>query len=171
MLRTAGQTKRDNQSADEQMLMATTLRDMNLSKFVAHDVPLFLSLLQDIFPRALLPQGSANGNPKFHTAVSTAIQTRNLVDCPSWRLKVIQLHETTLVRHGIMLVGPSGGGKSTVINVVQDALTATTSLLHKRVRLNPKAIRAEEMFGETDRLSGAQFLRVRVLVFSQVARR
>lgn len=31
--------------------------------------------------------------------------------------KVIQLHETMIVRWGVMLVGPTGGGKSAILNV------------------------------------------------------
>ena len=48
----------------EVFLMMRTLRDMNMSKFVAEDVPLFLSLIDDLFPglkadRASFPEISA----------------------------------------------------------------------------------------------------------------
>jgi dynein heavy chain len=52
VLRTAGNSKRSEPpGADEEMIMARTLRDMNLSKFVAQDQPLFASLIRDIFPK------------------------------------------------------------------------------------------------------------------------
>lgn len=37
--------------------------------------------------------------------------------------KVKQLHDQLLVRHGVMLVGPTGGGKTAVRNILQKSLT------------------------------------------------
>lgn len=47
---------------------------------------------------------------------------------PSQIQKVIQLHSQLLVRHGVMLVGPSGGGKTMVRNILQKALALMPSL-------------------------------------------
>jgi len=41
VLRTVGYNKREEMNADEEMLIMRSLRDMNLSKLVADDVPLF----------------------------------------------------------------------------------------------------------------------------------
>ena len=53
VLRTAGASRRaaaDLSERGERLWMMRTLRDMNLSKFMAEDVPLFLALIDDLFP-------------------------------------------------------------------------------------------------------------------------
>ena len=65
-----------------------------------------------------------------------------------------QLYETTLVRHGIMLVGPTGGGKTKIFRCLRTALDKTMGITHKDSRFNPKAIRAQEMYGEVDPSTG-----------------
>ena len=152
VLRTAGQTKRDKPKDPEEVVLMSTLRDMNLSKLVAQDVPLFLSLISDLFPGLGIPGGVMHN--ELRSALATTVKNNNLILHPSWSIKVIQLYETTLVRHGIMMVGPAGTGKSKIISCLQDSLSVTMGISHKRCKMNPKAIRAEEMFGETDKLSG-----------------
>lgn len=58
-------------------------------------------------------------------------------------LKIIQVHETALVRHGFMLVGPTGVGKTTILNILTDAL-GEQGTPYKITKINPKAITAEE---------------------------
>ena len=152
VLRTAGATKRENLKENEEVLVLRTLRDMNLSKMVSQDIPLFLSLLSDLFPNVSMP--AAGTDPDMEKAVSEVVAKAKLIQHPSWILKVMQLYDTTKVRHGIMLVGPAGSGKTSIIATLSDSLSKTTSIQHKRVRMNPKAIRAEDMFGETDKISG-----------------
>lgn len=152
VLRTAGKTKRDNPDAEEDMLLMRTLRDMNLSKLVAQDTPLFLSLLKDLFPTVGNPEGREF--PELTAAHNEVLVKERLVAHPQWVNKVKQLYETTLVRHGIMLVGPAGTGKTRIMTTLLKALAKTTGIAHKTTRMNPKAIRAEEMFGETDKVSG-----------------
>ena len=152
VLRTGGQTKRDNPTAPESFLLYRTLREMNLSKMVAQDVPLFLSLLADLFPHIQAP-GKAD-YPTLEAALKSSVESNKLVYHPNWVGKVMQLYDTTLVRHGIMLVGPTGGGKTQIFKNLRASLDVTTGTTHKDVRLNPKAIRAQEMYGEIDPLSG-----------------
>jgi len=152
VLRTAGQTLRDNGDKEEDFLMYRTLRDMNLSKLVAQDVPLFLSLLADLFPSVQAPPKGEY--PILEVQLKQMVQKNELVYHPDWVSKTIQLYETTLVRHGIMLVGPSGGGKTQIFKCLRQSLEVVNSITYKDSKLNPKAIRAQEMYGEVDIQSG-----------------
>ena len=141
VLRTMGATKRDNLDLSEDFLVYRTVRDMNLSKLVSQDVPLFLSLLADLFPgMAPPPKGEY---PEEEAILAKMVAKYDLVYHEAWVLKVIQLFETTRVRHGIMLVGPSGGGKSCIFKCLKDTLQERNNIPMKDSRFNPKAIRSQ----------------------------
>ena len=73
-------------------------------------------------------------------------------------IQVIQLYETMLVRHGVMLVGPTGGGKTTVYTTLADTLETLHRTDHKENNpffqsvktyvINPKSVTVGELYGE-----------------------
>ena len=67
------------------------------------------------------------------------MKERNLVNKSDWFIKIIQLYECSLVRHGFMVVGSVGSGKTTIMNTLTDALTEN-GITHKIIRMNPKSI-------------------------------
>lgn len=146
MLRTAGTSKRTDKSMSEETIVARTLRDMNLSKFVAQDIPLFNSLIKDIFPKqGVIPTKTYKQEEE---AIRRHLQKMNLVNKPTFFLKCIQLFETNNVRHGFMLVGAAGCGKTTIINTLTEALSTIEGRMPIKItKMNPKAIKGGEMYG------------------------
>lgn len=63
--------------------------------------------------------------------------------------KVVQLYETMLTRHTTMIVGPTGGGKSVILNTLARAQTRLN--IHTQLFvINPKAQPVHELYGVLD---------------------
>ncbi|XP_006149290.1 dynein heavy chain 10, axonemal [Tupaia chinensis] len=142
----AGELKRGSSELREDVVLMRALRDMNLPKFVFEDVPLFLGLISDLFPGLDCPRVRY---PDFNGAVEQVLEESGYVVLPVQVDKVVQMFETMLTRHTTMVVGPTGGGKSVVINALCQAQTKL-GLVTKLYILNPKAVSVIELYGILD---------------------
>ncbi|KAI4873222.1 hypothetical protein NFI96_025127 [Prochilodus magdalenae] len=154
----AGSLKRENPHLSEDVVLIRALRDSNLPKFLTDDAVLFGGILSDLFPGVTIPEHDYG---VLQSTIHAALCARSLQPLPSMVGKVIQLYETMLVRHGVMLVGPTGGGKTTVYRVLADALQALYEAGHKNpfyqpvktYVLNPKSVSMGELYGEVNPLT------------------
>ncbi|XP_071826175.1 dynein axonemal heavy chain 10-like isoform X2 [Apostichopus japonicus] len=142
----AGELKRGSADLEEDVVLMRALRDMNLPKFVFEDVPLFLGLISDLFPGLDCPRVRY---PNFNDAVEQTLQDNNYVPLDHQVDKVVQMYETMLTRHTTMVVGPTGGGKTVVINTLAQAQTRLGT--HTKIYImNPKAMSVIELYGILD---------------------
>ena len=142
----AGDLKRGSPDMSEDIVLMRALRDMNMPKFIFEDVPLFQGLISDLFPGLDCPRVRY---PTLNDAIEEAIGERGLQVFEAQCDKVVQLYETMLTRHTTQVVGPTGGGKSVVINCLQSA-RGKIDLPTKIFLLNPKAQTVDELYGTMD---------------------
>jgi dynein heavy chain, axonemal len=91
----AGNLKRNNMDANEEALLMRALQDVNVPKFLAHDLPLFYGILSDLFPGIERP--AFNYGPLL-TALKDSIAEKNLQPTPIFLRKNIELYEMICVR-------------------------------------------------------------------------
>ncbi|KAK3267509.1 hypothetical protein CYMTET_23939 [Cymbomonas tetramitiformis] len=154
VLRAAGNMKRKYTDEDEFVLMLRSIIDVNLCKFLSHDVPLFNGIVSDLFPGVVLPDVDYTN---LKDSMKLACEKFKLQFTDYFVLKCIQLYEMIVVRHGLMIVGLSFSGKSCCLKVLADALTdlfnkgLNDEYNVKTFNLNPKSVTMGQLYGETDR--------------------
>jgi dynein heavy chain len=151
VLTAAGRLKRKYPDENEHILMLRSIQDVNLPKFLSQDVELFKGIISDLFPGVVLPAPDYDAMTAAlrEVAVDDKLQLTDY-----FRLKCFETYEMIVVRHGMMVVGFSYGGKTRILHSLAKALTLMNrDGLEERTRLttlNPKAVTLNQLYGVVD---------------------
>jgi dynein heavy chain len=166
VLRAAGNLKLEFPDQQEELLLLRALQDVNIPKFLSHDLPLFAGIISDLFPGLVLPEPDYN---ELREACELNCVKCGLQLTKTFWTKLCETYEMLLVRHGFMLVGGPFSGKTLVLKVLGMALTTLTEK-HEEIGdnivdgdplwrkckfsiINPKAITMGQLFGNFDPVS------------------
>ncbi|CAF1548071.1 unnamed protein product [Rotaria magnacalcarata] len=150
VLSMTGYLKRTSMKDDlEEIVLLKALRDTNIPKFIYEDAHLFRTLLNDLFPNIHCPEISYEN---LNQIIKDVLIHQHYILVPEQIQKIIQLYETMMTRHSTMLVGPTGGGKTVVLNTLAEAQTQMGMKTHLYI-LNPKALSVAELYGTLDPLT------------------
>lgn len=151
VLLVAGSMRRALSDSSEEMVLMQVLRDFNTPRILPADYPVFLGLLNDLFP------GQKLSHMKDETLRSKCIQvcaSRKLQAEEGFMKKVMEYEAVLKVRHSVMLIGPAGCGKSTIWTTLAGCHNSVSTHdgegpkpLTVFETVNPKAITADELYG------------------------
>ena len=114
---------------------------------VSIDVELFDTILTSVFPGA---ERHAIPAAMLRAKIAEICAERHLQCEPSWVEKMLQLYEVQKLRHGVMMVGPSGVGKSAAWSVLLDAMGRCDNIKSDTYIVDAKAAGKEALYGILD---------------------
>ncbi|CAF3391936.1 unnamed protein product [Rotaria sp. Silwood1] len=146
LLRNAKANKIEISSKYESQLVVQASRINTLSKLTFGDSKRFDGLLQDIFPGIDLRDIEYEN---LRLALHEVYKEHHLLINDMQIRKALELYEQLRQRMGVVIVGPSGSGKSVLWKMLQHAMHRTGQQVRTYV-MNPKSMPRIQLLGHID---------------------
>ncbi|XP_009895076.2 cytoplasmic dynein 2 heavy chain 1 [Dryobates pubescens] len=134
------------QEINESHMVVQALRLNTMSKLTFADCARFDALVKDVFPGIDFKDVEY---AELTIALQQVFEEANLEIIGSQIKKALELYEQLCQRMGVVIVGPSGGGKSTLWRMLKAALGKTGKVV-KQYTMNPKAMPRHRFLGHID---------------------
>lgn len=131
---------------DEMKLVVQSLKPNVMSKLTIHDCKSFEMLLEDVFPQLEL---SEQENDEFREKIGETFQIMGLRKNQRQIDKCVELYEQLSKRIGVAIIGKPNSGKSTVISVLKNALSAMSKTIRTYI-ISPKSMSRAQLLGYLD---------------------
>jgi len=155
VLVSAGNLKRTEKNQDldvEQNILIKSVCNTVLPKLVAEDIPLLSKLLSGVFPGSGIIKVEEEG---LIDCIKELLKTRyNLIYDEHFISKVLQLMLIQTLNHGVMMVGPTGSGKTSAYKLLQDCIQIVKKTKVETYVIEPKAICKDDLYGKLDPTTG-----------------
>ena len=118
-----------------------------LPKLIAEDMTIFEEVLEEVFPGSHV---SKMDDEKLKEEMLKICEQDGYVASDSFVQKMLQLRQVIEMRHGVMVVGPCGVGKSVAMRVLLESLEKVDGIKGDLYKIDPKAIDKENLYGSLD---------------------
>lgn len=134
-------------ATSEQVILIQSVTETIVPKLVADDVPLLTSLLADVFPGTDYVPVDLDA---LREQIINVCKEKRLVPGDKWIAKILQLYQIQKIQHGLMMVGPSGTGKTNAWQVLLKALQRLDGVEGVAYVIDPKAMHKDQLYGTLD---------------------
>lgn len=132
---------------DEMELAVRALRSNTMSKLNASDRDRFDMLISYVFADTEI---LAVRNDSLRISLQQAFLSLNLQLNDRQLEKCLQLHEQLEKRMGVLILGPPGSGKSTILAVLKQAMLGASPTAVKSYTIAPKSMDRVQLLGRLD---------------------
>ena len=146
----SGRKLRSSLVKDPVQVIVQSLRQQIKSKLVEEDEEKFDQLIEQIFNISNADQLTDPTTQKLYDALIRVMEKSSLIPDDYQATKALELEEQLKSRLGVVLLGESGVGKSTILNMLSEAKREVDNVNIEQILICPKAMPRSQLLGHID---------------------